>query len=78
MGGWKINVRKVGKMVGVAVWLGGEGEEKTSGARCFLPEPTKNQSPQIEEIIREKTMSKLLIAFGHIYPSRHVPNFWTF
>ena len=78
--GWMKNkCEKSGeKMVGVAVWLGGEGGEKTSGARCFLPKPTKNQSPQIEEIIREKTRSKLLSAFGHIFPSRHVSNFWTF
>ena len=73
-----VGVKSGKKMVGVAVWLGGEGGEKISGARCFLSKPTKNQSPQIEEIIREKTISRLFIAFGHIYPNRHVSNFWTF
>ena len=70
-----VGVKSGEKMVEVAFWLGGEGGEKISSARCFLSKLTKNQSPQIEEIIREKTMSRLFIAFGHIYPNRHVPNF---
>ena len=44
------------KMVKMSVWLRGErgeGGEKTGGFECFLPAPTKTQSPQIGEKIEE-------------------------
>ena len=45
---------KIGeKMVKRSVWLRGEGGEKTGGFECFLPSPTKTQSPQIGEKIEE-------------------------
>ena len=40
-------------MVKRSVWLRGEGGEKTGGFECFLPSPTKTQSPQIGEKIEE-------------------------
>ena len=40
-------------MVKRSVWLRWEGGEKTGGFECFLLGPTKTQSPQIGEKIKE-------------------------
>ena len=52
--------KKERKMVGRSVWLGGGGGGNFGGAHEFSPGPTKTQSPQIGEKMREKIVQIFL------------------